>query len=61
LGPEGPAPSYVGREALGQLARPRTNPHPRCREAPSVLYREGRIHLIYWASGSLTDDHALGG
>jgi len=26
-----------------------------------VLYREGRIHLIYWASGSLTDDHALGG
>ena len=29
-------------------------------EAPSVLYRGGRIHLIYSASGSWTDDYTLG-
>jgi len=29
-------------------------------EGPSVLYRDGRIHLVYSASGSWTDDYALG-
>ena len=29
-------------------------------EGPSVLYRDGRIHLIYSASASWTDDYTLG-
>ena len=29
-------------------------------EGPAVLYRGGRIHLAYSASGSWTDDYALG-
>ena len=29
-------------------------------EGPSVLYRDGRIHLIYSAAASWTDDYALG-
>ena len=29
-------------------------------EGASVLYREGRIYLVYSASGSWTDDYALG-
>ena len=29
-------------------------------EGPSVLYRDGRIHLIYSAGASWTDDYALG-
>lgn len=29
-------------------------------EAPSVLYRDGRVYLFYSASGSWTDDYCLG-
>lgn len=36
------------------------NGHPRINEGLEVLMREGRVFIIYSASGSWTDDYCLG-